>query len=314
MRLVLLKRLGESASLLLALSFIVFVLVAVVPGDAALAVVGQGEVTPEQLAALREQLGLNDPLIVRYWEWLMGAFSGDLGTSVVSKRPILGEIARTFPVTLELSVLSMVVALLIGLPVGVYAASHAGSITDRLLRGSTLLFLSIPSFVLALLLVLVASRYLPALYSSFYIEFSQNPVGHLRSVLLPTLAVGLPLSGQIAQITRSSMVEAIREPFVLTARAKGVPASRIEYDHALRYALSPVITLTGLLFGSLIGGLLLIERIFNLPGLGRALIDAIGKRDFQLVVSGTLVIAGVYIIVNLIVDVLYPILDPRQRL
>src|SRR5690606_32788822 len=115
------------------------------------------------------------------------------------------------------------------------------------------------------------------------------------------------------QITRSSMIEAIREPFVLTAKAKGVTPVRIEYDHALRYALSPVVTLTGLLFGSLIGGLLIIEQIFNLPGLGRALIDAIGQRDFQLVVTGTLVIGGVYIVVNLIVDLLYPILDPRQR-
>ncbi|NII69682.1 ABC transporter permease subunit [Microbacterium ulmi] len=308
-----LRRTLEAVSLLLELSFLIFLVGAVIPGDAALAVAGQGEVPLERLNELREQLGLNDPIIVRYWTWLSGALTGDLGNSVVSQRPILADVARAFPVTLELSLLGMAVALAIGLPVGVFAASHAGSVADRVLRGSTLLFLSLPSFVLALLLILSASRFLPAIYSSFYVGFAEDPIGHLRSVALPALAVGLPLSGQIAQITRSSMVEAVREPFVLTARAKGLSPRRIEYDHALRVALSPIVTLSGLLFGSLIGGLLLIERIFNLPGLGRALINAIGDRDFQFVVAATLVIAGVYVVVNLIVDLLYPILDPRQR-
>lgn len=310
---IVLKRLGEAVGLFLAISVIIFFLGAVVPGDAALALAGSNDSTPERLAALRAQLGLDQPIPVRYWEWLSGAVRGDFGTSVISGRSIAGEIAHTLPVTLELSVLGMVGALLIGVPVGVYAASHPDSLLDRLLRGSTLVMLSVPNFALGVILVLVGAKYAPVLYSSFYVAPTENLVENLRVLILPSLAVALPTSGQIAQMTRSAMVESMTEQFVTTARAKGVRRWRIHYIHALKSAMPPVVTLTGLVFGSLIGGLMLVEQIFNLPGLGRAIVAAIGQRDYQLVVAGTMVIAAVYVLVNLIVDLLYPILDPRQR-
>lgn len=299
--------------LFLALSAIIFTLGTVVPGDVALTLTGQSGSTPERLAQLRHQLGLTRPLPERYWDWLSHAVRGDFGTSLISGRSIGADIAQQFAVTFELAIFALLLALVIGLPVGVFASTRPNSIRDKLLRGSTLVFFAVPTFVSGVLLVLVGSRYLHPLYSSFYVGVSQNLGENLRSLLLPALAVALPMSAMVAQMTRATMLDALHEPFVVTARAKGVPERRINYLHGLRAALAPVVTLTGLEFGSLIGGLIIVEQIFNLPGLGRGVLTAILGRDYQFVVAGVLVIAGVYVAVNLLVDVLYPILDPRQR-
>lgn len=307
------QRIGEAVMLFLALSAIIFTLGTVVPGDVALTLTGQSGSTPERLAQLRHQLGLTRPLPERYWDWLSHAVRGDFGTSLISGRSIGADIAQQFAVTFELAIFALLLALVIGLPVGVFASTRPNSIRDKLLRGSTLVFFAVPTFVSGVLLVLVGSRYLHPLYSSFYVGVSQNLGENLRSLLLPALAVALPMSAMVAQMTRATMLDALHEPFVVTARAKGVPERRINYLHGLRAALAPVVTLTGLEFGSLIGGLIIVEQIFNLPGLGRGVLTAILGRDYQFVVAGVLVIAGVYVAVNLLVDVLYPILDPRQR-
>lgn len=310
----LLQRCGEALALLLALSLAIFSLGTVVPGDAALTLAGVEGVTPERLARLRDQLGLSDPLPIRYWHWLSRALRGDFGDSLITGRSITDDIRHELPVSLELAVCSLLLATLIGVVVGVYAAGHVDSLVDKVLRGGALLLLAVPTFVSGLLLVLVGSTYAQPLYASFYVDPSIDLVENLRALILPSVAVALPVSAMIAQMARATMIASLREDFVVTARAKGVSELRVQYLHALRAAVAPVMTLVGLELGSLIAGLIIVEQIFSLPGLGRGVLSAILARDYPFVIAGTLVIAGIYLIVNLLVDVLYPVLDPRQRI
>jgi peptide/nickel transport system permease protein len=181
------------------------------------------------------------------------------------------------------------------------------------LSGTSLVFLSIPTFVSGVIFVIIGSKYFPVLYASHYVRLSEDVIANLRAILLPSIVVALSMTAQIAQMTRTTMVESLQEPYIVTARSKGVSEWRINNIHALKSASGPIVTLVGLLFGSLIGGLIITEGIFNMPGLGRLVISAIYRRDFQVAVAGTWIMAMVYVGVNFIVDLLYPVLDPRQR-
>ena len=229
------------------------------------------------------------------------------------ERDIAADVRQQFPVSLEVAFVSVALAVIIGIPLGVYAAVHTGSIMDRILRGISLVFFSVPTFVSGVLFVWLGSIVLRSFYTSFYVPFTEDPIANLRSIMLPCLAIALPTSASIIQMTRTTMIASLQEPFIDTARVKGARESRVRYIHALRASLGPVVTLIGLLFGALVGGLIIVEQIFNLPGLGRGVLLAIAERDFPYVITATLVIASVYIVVNFIVDLLYPILDPRQR-
>ncbi len=292
---------------------IIFALGTVVPGDAATIIVGTEFVTPERIAKVREELGLDDPLPLRYWDWLSGAIKGDFGESLITSRPISDDIVQQFAVSLELAILSLLLATLLGIPIGVYAASRLDSPMDKLFRGSSLVFFSVPTFVTGVLLVLIGSRYIQPLFVSFYVKPTEDLVENLRAMVLPVICVALPVSAMLAQMTRAMMIGSLHEDFILTARAKGVREFRVRNVHALRDALGPVVTLIGLELGVLIGGLIIVERIFNLPGLGRGVLTAILTRDYPFVIAGTLVIAAVFLVSNLIVDLLYAVLDPRQR-
>lgn len=307
------RRILEAVGTLLVLSIVIFVVGALIPGDLALQMTGPDGATPERMEAFREQLGLDRPLLTRYIEWLAGVLRGDLGVSIATARPIGPDVVAQFAVSIELAGTSLFLAVILGIPLGVFAAVNAGSLLDRALRGMSLLFFSIPSFVSGVLLVLIGARYMRPLYTSVYVPPSVDLLANLRAMFLPTLAVGLPISAMVAQMTRATVLESLQEPFVDTARAKGVTERRIRYVHALKAALAPVVTLIGLVFGALAGGLIIVEQIFSLPGLGRGIMTAIGQRDFPVVVAGTLAIALVYVVVNLLVDLLYPVLDPRQR-
>ncbi|HBY97501.1 MAG TPA: hypothetical protein DEP84_26765 [Chloroflexi bacterium] len=311
------QRLAEAVAALIVISFLVFGLAELVPGDIAEQIAGlevgqAGKGVEQELDEFRERLGLNRPFVVRWGEWLVKAATGDFGTSLITGREIAPDVVAAFPVSLELTIVSLLIALLIGIPLGVYAAAHFGGIADRL-RGISLIFLSIPTFVTGVVAVLLASRYFPALYTSQYVRISKDLTANLRAILLPSIVVALAITPMIAQMTRATMVESLQEGYIVTARAVGVHERRIRYVHALKAALGPVVTLVGLLFGSLIGGLIVTEEIFNLPGLGRLVLNAVVRRDFQVAVAGTWVIAAVYVTVNLLVDLLYPVLDPRQR-
>lgn len=307
------RRLAEAVAVLFVLTFLIYVIGTIVPGDIAQQMAGIEGATPERMAEMRARLGLDRPLMVRYGEWLGNAVRGDFGHSLFTERNIAADVRQQFPVSLEVAFLSVLLAVIIGIPLGVYAAVNTGTIVDRVLRGISLVFFSVPTFVSGVLFVWLGSITLKSFYTSFYVPFTEDPIANLRSIMLPCLAIALPTSASIIQMTRTTMIASLQEPFIDTARVKGARESRVRYIHALRASLGPVITLIGLLFGALVGGLIIVEQIFNLPGLGRGVLLAIAERDFPYVITATLVIAGVYIVVNFIVDFLYPILDPRQR-
>ncbi len=308
-----LRRLAEAIAVLLALTFLIYVIGTIVPGDIAQQMAGIEGATPERMAEMRQRLGLDRPLLVRYGEWLGNAVRGDFGHSLFTGRDIAADVRAQFPVSLEVAAVSVLLAVVIGIPIGVYAAVNTGSMIDRVLRGVSMVFFSVPTFVSGVLFVWLGSIVLQSFYTSFYVPFTEDPLANLRSIALPCLAIALPTSAAIIQMTRTTMISSLQEPFIDTARVKGARESRVRYIHALRASLGPVVTLIGLIFGALVGGLIIVEQIFNLPGLGRGVLLAIGERDFPYVITATLVIASVYIVVNFLVDILYPILDPRQR-
>lgn len=307
------ERLIGLVLVLLVVSLIVFFLGSFIPGDAATILVGSEGATPEQFEQVREELGLNDPLIVQYADWMKGVIQGDFGTSPITGRSVNEEIRAQFPVSMELTILATLVSTIIGLPLGILAAVHANRATDFIIRTSLLVTFSIPIFVAGILLLLIGSRWLGPLYTSTYTPISEGLWKNLQSMILPTLSIAIPVSAMTMQMTRTSMLEMLNRPFITTARAKGAPRRNILYIHALKNAMSPILTLLGFQFGILLGGLFVVETIFSLPGLGRGLLTAISQRDYLLVMAGTMVIAATFVIVNVIVDLIYPILDPRQR-
>jgi peptide/nickel transport system permease protein len=307
------ERLAAGAGVLLAVSFLTFWLGTLIPGDLVTVLVGSEGATSQQYRDLRHTLGLDAPLVVQYGRWLRGAVRGDLGTSPITGRSVTDEIGRHFPISLELAVLSLVESILIGVPTGVFAAVRANRPAGLVVRSALFVAFSIPPFVAGVLLVLAGALYLGPLYQVAYVPMAESVSLNLRSMILPTLSIAIPLSAMTAQMSRAALLEALGEAYIVTAVAKGAPRRNVVYIHALKNALVPVITLQGYVFGSLIGGLIVTEQIFNLEGLGRGLLVAIGRRDYPFVVAGTLVIAAMFVLANLVVDILYPILDPTQR-
>jgi peptide/nickel transport system permease protein len=300
-------------AVLIAGSAIIFFLGSLIPGDIVTVIVGANGASKEATEALREQLGLNQPLILQYLHWLLGVLRGDFGTSPITGRSVTTDIVNQFPITMELTLLGIAVSTLIGVPVGVLAATRAGKWSDFILRSSLLFFFSIPIFVVGVLLLLLVSIYFPEFYSVGFVPFEQDPLGNLQSMFLPTLSIALPVSAMTMQMTRASMLEALASPYITLARAKGARNRAVFYIHALKNAFSPVLTQLGFTFGILVGGLFVVETIFNLPGLGRGLLTAIGQRDYPMVMADAMVLATVFVVTNTIVDLLYPVFDPRQR-
>lgn len=307
------QRLAAGAGALLVVSFLVFWLGTLIPGDLVTVLVGSEGATQQQYRDLRQRLGLNDPVPIQFAHWLGSVLRGDFGKSPITGRYVADEIARQFPVSLELAALGLTGSILLGIPVGVIAAARANHAVDLALRSGFLVAFSIPPFVAGILLVLAGALYLRPLYQATFVPITSDLLGNLRSMTLPVVSVAVPLAAVTAQMTRAALLEALSEPYVAVARAKGLAERRVLYVHALKNALVPVVTLQGYLFGSLIGGLIVTEQVFNLQGLGRGLLMAISRRDYPLVVAGALVVATAYILANLMVDVLNPLLDPTQR-
>lgn len=298
---------------LFAVSAIIFALGSLIPGDLATVLVGSEGATAEQYERVREELGLDDPLIVQYARWMGGVIRGDFGVSPITGRSVNAELAAQVPVSLELAILALGVSTVIGVPLGILAAVHANKAWDFVIRAILLIGFSVPIFVAGILLLLIGSRYLPFLYTASYTPISVSFGENLRSMILPVLSIGIPVAAMTMQMTRTSMLETLGQQFITMARAKGARRRSILYIHALKNAMSPVLTLLGFQFGILLGGLFVVEAIFSLPGVGRGLLVAIGQRDYPLVMAITMVIAAAFVVVNVIVDLLYPILDPRQR-
>jgi len=307
------QRLLVLVPVLLGVSMLSFLLLYLIPGDVVDILMGQESGDPARLAEMRRLFGIDRSLPVRYAEWLGEALRGDLGRSFVTRRPVLSEIMTAFPVTLQLTAASLLVALAAGLPLGVLAAVRRGRASSMGISVLVLLVLSIPSFWLGILLILVTSLHLHWFPPQGLVLLWVQPVEALKQLLLPSLALGLALGAMVMRMTRSCILEVLAQDYVRTARAKGIAETLVIGHHALRNALIPVVTLVGLQFGYLLGGAIVIEEIFSLPGMGRLVLRSIAQRDFPLV-QGVLLLAGTgVVLLNLCVDMLYLALDPRLR-
>jgi peptide/nickel transport system permease protein len=299
---------------LLGVVLITFILMRAVPGDVVTNLVGlEGNVSPERMAEMRRMFGLDLPIHVQFGQWFGAALQGDLGSSLRTSRPIVQDLLLRFPVTLELTFLSLLIALIIAIPLGIVAAVRRGTVVDFLVSVFALLGLSIPGFFLGILLILLFSLRLGMLPPAGYVPLQDSLWENLKNMILPSLSLGLVLAAAITRIVRSSMLEVLNRDYIRTARAKGLAERIVTYRHALRNALIPVVTVVGLQFGTLLGGAVIIEQVFSLPGVGRFALEGINLRDYPVVQGAVLLIAAAFILVNLLVDVLYSLIDPRIR-
>ena len=307
----LLRRMIVMGASLLAASVVIFSVVELVPGDPASFMLGTGA-QPETLAALRQQMGLDDPLPLRYAAWLGAILQGDFGTSFTYKTPVAPMIGERLQVSLPLAVLALVLAVALALPVGLHAAAQRGRVGDGLAMGAAHLGIALPNFWLAMLLVLVFAVHLRWLPAGGFPGWS-DPLAALRSLILPAIALALPQAAILARVLRSSLVETMGQDYIRTARAKGLSRGQTLRRHALRNALIPVLTILGMQFSFLLAGAIIIENVFYLPGLGRMIFQAITQRDLIVVQSAVLVLVAAVIAVTFLVDLAYAAVDPRLR-
>ncbi len=309
---VVLRRLALSIPILLLVSIMVFSLIHLIPGDPVTVMLGQ-EATPEVKQALRHELGLDRPLVIQYFVWLGRVVRGDLGRSLVDRTSVLDQIRLRLPATIELAIGAFLIALLIAIPAGVLSATRRGSAVDHASTVLALGGLSLPSFWLAMLLIIVFAVKLQWLPASGYVPFFENPRANLTAMILPMFATGIRESAFLMRMLRSSMLEVLHADYVRTARAKGLRERAVVLRHALRNGLVPVVTSSGLVIAGLLGGLVITESIFSIPGFGRLIVDAIFQRDFITVQGAILVSAVLVVLVNLVVDLLLVLIDPRIK-
>ena len=309
---VVLRRLALSIPILLLVSIMVFSLIHLIPGDPVTVMLGQ-EATPEVKQALRHELGLDRPLVIQYFVWLGRVVRGDLGRSLVDRTSVLDQIRLRLPATIELAIGAFLIALLIAIPAGVLSATRRGSVVDHASTVLALGGLSLPSFWLAMLLIIVFAVKLQWLPASGYVPFFENPRANLTAMILPMFATGIRESAFLMRMLRSSMLEVLHADYVRTARAKGLRERAVVLRHALRNGLVPVVTSSGLIIAGLLGGLVITESIFSIPGFGRLIVDAIFQRDFITVQGAILVSAVLVVLVNLVVDLLLVLIDPRIK-
>lgn len=299
-----LKRLLLLIPVLLGVSFLVFSIMSFTPGDPAQLILGESA-SKTSIIALREEMGLNDPFILQYVRFVGNAVTGDFGRSYTSGREVFSEIFSRFPNTLILAVIGMIIAVLIGIPVGIISATKQYSLVDSVSMIGALLGVAMPNFWLGLMLILVFSVGLGVLPSGGFTGMS--------SLILPSLTLGTGAAAIITRMTRSSMLEVIRQDYIRTARAKGVAEKKVINHHALKNALIPIITVIGLQFGYLLGGAVLTETVYSWPGVGRLMVEAIRQKDTPTVLAAVVFLAAAFSVVNLMVDLIYAYVDPRMK-
>ncbi|MHB2267093.1 ABC transporter permease [Aliihoeflea sp. PC F10.4] len=293
-------------------SIIVFALQKLLPGDPLLTLAGE-ERDPEVLAYLREQYRLNDPIYIQYFVWVGQVLRGDFGFSLRTGIPVTTLIVQKLPVTLQLATMAMFWAVLIGIPMGILAAVKKGTWVDYITSVFALSGVSIPNFWLGILLIFFVSVKMQWLPASGYVPPTEDFVQSLRTMLMPSIVLGTALAGQLMRHTRSAMIGVLKTDYIRTARAKGLLPAIVIYKHALRNALVPIVTLLTLIFGELIAGAVLTEQIFTIPGFGKLIVDAVFTRDYAVVQGVVLVTAIGFILMNLVADVLYVLINPRLR-
>ncbi|ORM63333.1 peptide ABC transporter [Pantoea rodasii] len=306
------KRLLLAIPTLLLVSIMVFALQKLLPGDPVLAMAGE-ERDPAVITQLRAEYHLDDPIPTQYFSWIGNALKGDLGMSLRTKEPVTSLIASKLPVTLELSLLAMVIALGIGISMGIIAAVRKDTWVDHTTNFVALSGISVPHFWLGILLILLFSVHLQWLPASGFVPISEDVAQNLKTLLLPALVLGTGLAATLMRHTRASMISVLKADYIRTARAKGLLAPKVVLKHAFRNALMPIVTLTTLLFGELLGGAVLTEQVFTLPGFGKMIVDAVFNRDYAVVQGVVLVVAIGFLLLNLLADVLYLLINPKMR-
>ena len=309
-------RLAGAVPTLFGVSLLTFLFIRLIPGDAIAARLGTSTaLTPEQLASMRAYFGLDQPLPIQYWNWLSSLLRGDAGFSIRTGRPVFVEVAERLPATLELAAAAALIAVLIGIPLGLLSAMRPRTRLDAAARIGGLVGLSLPSFWLGTLIIVVFSLYLRWLPNTGgYVDFLRDPLVNLQLILFPAITLGVALAAATMRMTRSAMLDVLGADYVRTARAKGLSEALIVRRHVLKNGFIVVVTLLGIQVGQLLGGAVVVEEIFSIPGVGRMLLTAIVQRDYALVQGGVLAIAVLFVVVNIAVDLLYGYLDPRIRL
>ena len=309
----LVRRAFISAITLVLISLIVFAGVRAIPGDPARVLAG-AEADEAGLEEIREKYGLNDSLVVQYFRWVGHALRGDLGVSIRTRQPVAGTVAGKLPITIELSILSILIALAIAIPSGVIAAVNRNTTWDVLMSGLSLGGVSVPNFWLGIMLILLVSVRLGWLPASGYVPPWEDLVDNLRRMIMPALVLGTGLAAVLMRQTRNAMIEVLSADYIRTARAKGLARRAVIMRHALRNSLIPVVTILGLQMGALMSGAVVTEQIFVVPGFGRLIVEAVFTRDYPLVQGVVLITASSYVLINLLVDISYSVLNPRIRI
>jgi peptide/nickel transport system permease protein len=308
----LIRRVLAIIPVLFGISILVFLLVHLIPGDVAQILLGT-QATDQQIETLRRSFGIDRPLPVQYIDWLQHILRGDFGVSFRTNRPVLPDLVQRFGVTLQLTLTSMLIALAVAIPLGVASANNRGKSSDAISRVIALLGLSIPNFWLGTLLILGVSLGLHWLPPVGFVSLLDNPWLGIQTLILPAIALGTAVAAFIMRMVRSSLLEVLRQDYIRTGYAKGLQDRTVLYRHALKNAFIPVLTVIGVQVGYLLGGAVIIESIFSLPGMGRFILDSISNRDYSIVQGGVLFIALIFSFVNLSVDLVYAWLDPRIR-
>jgi peptide/nickel transport system permease protein len=299
---------------LFGVSLLVFALIHAIPGDITNFVIGTDtRISEEQRELVKKSYGLDQPLPVQYAKWMGHVLQGDLGTSFRTRRDIWDELSLRLPVTAQLAIMAAAFAILLAIPIGVLAAVKRNSRIDYAATIGTLIGISLPNFLLATILVLIFSYHLKWLPPIGYVPFREDPVGNLKVMLMPSVSLALPLTAVLMRYTRSAVLEALSHDHVRVARAKGLAGRTVMSRHVLKNASIPIITVVGIQFATLLGGTVIIETIFGLPGIGRYIYESISTRDYPVVQGVTLVMATIFVLISLVVDILYAFMDPRLR-
>lgn len=307
-----LSRLSQLVPVLFGISILVFSMIHLVPGDAVELLMGtQVAPTEAQVLELRRLLGLDLPLHVQYWQWLSSALTSDLGVSLRTARPVWDEIIARLPISAQLAAMALAFGVSGGVLLGIFAAVRQGTIGDKVAGVIGLIGLSIPNFWLATLIILFTSLYWPVIEIGTYVPFLSDPAQNMRVMLAPALALGVGLAAIFMRFTRSAVLEVLRADYVRTARSKGLGERIVVAKHVLRNALLPVVTVVGFYAGYLLGGTVVIEEVFAIPGMGRLTLNAIAQRDYPLIQGIVLVVAVLFVSINLLVDILYALINPR---
>lgn len=295
---------------LLAVTFFVFLSFHVISGDPATSMLGT-EATPQKVAALREELGLNDPVLVQYGRWAAGLLHGDMGTSYSYRMPVTGMVANKIPVTITLTLMAFVLMVVISIPLGIYTAKHEGGVVDRIIYIINQIIMAIPPFFSGILITLIFGRIFKLFTPGGYVSYEKDFAGFIGYLFFPAAAIALPKAAMAVKLLRSSVIKEAKLDYVRTAYSRGNRTNDVLYKHVLKNALIPVVTFLGMALADMIAGSIIIEQVFSIPGLGRILLTSISNRDYPVVMAVIVCIAVLVLVVNMAVDLIYGLIDPR---